>query len=327
MTPAATLRILPATTLAVLLSACSSMPKVSMPAWSMPNWSMPQWTALKSMSTPVPGTSSQEALANVRERPDMLVGITDDNTLITFNAGTPERLLNQVPIKGLVDGEQITGLDFDARRPALYALTNAGRVLTVDTDTGQIKSAGAVLKGVAGEHWCMDVDAKGQFLRMVSAEGAYWRLPLDAKTGQAGPVQIGPTLHYAPGDLLQGLKPRIVTLAYSHGTAQDPPVALAIDAATGFLVQQGRTLTATSDDAQVDEHLLNAVGPLGITRFDAATMDIAANSPAAYLVTTRAGVAENKLYELNLGSGQGRFIGLVGSARRLVAISIVPIVP
>ncbi len=319
MKHAAAFRALSLIAVAATLSACSSMPKMS-----MPDIALPQWASLKASTVPPPVNPSQEPLAQVRERPEMLMAALDNGLLITFNAGTPERLIHQLQVQGLLEGEQLTNLDFDAHRPALYALTNLGRVLLIDPETGQSRAGGPVLKAAATGHWSMDVDAKGQSLRLVSDEGAYWRLPLDTQTGLGKDAQLGPNLRYAPGDLLQGLKPRIVAVAYSPATEKEPGMALAIDGGTAFLVQQGRTLTATTDDLLVDEHQLNAIGPLGISRFDTAAMDIADNSRAAYVLTMRDGVNEAKLYELTLNSGQARFIGIVPSPRKVLAMTIVP---
>jgi hypothetical protein len=254
----------------------------------------------------------------------MLMAATDDGVLITFNAASPERLIHQLALKGLQSGEQVVSLDFDPRRPALYALSNQGRLLRIDAESGQVRSAGAVIKSATEGTWSMDVDARGQSLRVVSAQGAYWRVPLDAKSGQAGPARAMATLRYAQGDLLQDIKPQVVALAFSHATASEPGMALAIDAAAGYLVQQGRTLTATTDDVLVDDQQLNAIGPLGIKRFDWAAMDIADTNNAAYVVTSTQGVSDTRLYELKLNSGQARLIGALSHPHRITAMTIVP---
>jgi hypothetical protein len=302
--------------LAASLAACSSLPK-----WSVPQWNAPAKPAASASA--LPGNDA-EPLAPVRERPEMLMAARDDGVLITFNASSPERLIHQLPLLGLLNGEQIVSLDFDTHRPALYALSTQGRVLRIDAESGQVRSAGATIKAATAGSWSLDVDAKGQSLRVVSAEGAYWRIPLDAKSGQAGPPRAMATLSYAKGDLLQGIKPQVVALAFSPATATEPGVALAIDAAAGYLVQQGRTLTATTDDVLVDDQQLNAIGPLGIKRFDWAAMDIADTNNAAYLVTATQGVNDTRLYELKLSSGQARLIGALSQPRRITAMTIVP---
>lgn len=315
--PNVLVRALPMVALLSLLSACSSLPQ-------MPSWSFPQWNAPKAASPEPTAAAQTEALAPVRERAELLMGATSDGLLITFNASTPDQLIHKVALTGLIDGEQIAAMDFEPKRPALYALTNIGRVMRIDTTTGQVSSAGANLKLAGAGHWTMDVSSSGRSLRVIHEEGTILRVKLDPATGQAAEAVRGPVLGYPADDLLASIKPRIVALAYTRATDAEPGLPLAVDAATSFLVQQGRSITATADDVVADEHQLHSIGPLGIDRFDDAAMDIDDLSSAAYLVTTRTGLPQTKLYELNISSGQARLIGVVAQSHRLLALTIVP---
>jgi Domain of unknown function (DUF4394) len=69
---------------------------------------------------------------------------------------------------------------------------------------------------------------------------------------------------------------------------------------------------------------LQAIGPLLIDRFDSASLDISDVNNAAYLVTNRKAGGQSKLYEVNLGSGQARLIGAIGSNELVRSMAIVP---
>ncbi len=67
--------------------------------------------------------------------------LTTDNHLVSFKPLTPGTFDTDVAVSGLQGTEVIVALDFRPSNGALYAVTDAGRVYTVDTATGAASGA------------------------------------------------------------------------------------------------------------------------------------------------------------------------------------------
>lgn len=289
---------------------------------------MPQWASLKAFKHrgDAPGA---EALAVPKERPEVLLALTEDHTLVTLNAGQPGQLLGQVPLKGLLPGEKILGMDFRVARGQLFALSSTGRLLRIEPTTGQATPVGSGVALPPSTSWGVDFNPTVDRIRVVNDEGANLRLHPDTGTQVDGDaktegLQTDGRLSYAPSDLLQGRAPRVTAAAYTYNKDNDKLTTnYAIDAAAGYLVVQGSVEGATPV-VSPNTGLLQSVGPLLIERFDQASFDISDVNNAAYLVTSRQGSVESRLYEVDLGSGVARLIGSIGAGQQIRALAIVP---
>jgi hypothetical protein len=306
-------RALACTALLATLSACSLFP---------------QWKPLKSArATAAP--ASTEALAPVRERQEVLLALTSDQTLVAFNASTPSQPISQIPVKGLQPGEQILGMDFRVAKGQLFALTSAGRLLRIEPTTGVSTAVGKGVSLPVGQHWGVDFNPTVDRLRVVNENGANFRLhpdtgaQVDGDTKADG-LQGDGLLSYMPGDLLSGRTPRIVAAAYTYNKDNEKLTTnVAIDAGSAYLAVQG-SIEGAPVVVSPNTGWLQSIGPLLIDRFDDASFDISDLNNAAYLVTTREGSTESRLYEVNLGSGQARLIGAIGATKPIRALAIVP---
>ena len=321
ITLTSSVRALACASLVGLLAGCSSVPQ-----WeSLKSWG-PLKTLTRKAQTPPAGT---EGLAPARERPELLLGLTLDHTLVTFQASTPGQLVSQVRLKGLKAGEEVLGMDFRVARGQLFMLTSAGRLLRVDPNTGDSTPVGNGVTLPAGSSWGVDFNPTVDRIRVVSDLGFNLRLhpdtgaQIDGDSATEGLQGDGP-LRYAQGDLLSGTTPRVVAAGYTYNAQNDKITTnYAIDAGAGHLVIQG-SLEGVTPVVSPNTGLLTSVGPLQIDRFDQASFDIADVGNAAYLVTQVAGRVESRLYEVDLGSGQARLIGAVAAGQALRALAIVP---
>ena len=173
------------------------------------------------------------------------------------------------------------------------------------------------------------VDPATDQLRLVSDQGANLRLHpasgavIDGDPKTAG-VQPDAPLAYQPGDLLAGNRPRIVAAAsVQTNRVSKSATHYVIDAATGYLALLGSPEGAR-EAVSADSGRLQSIGPLGIDHFDRAVLDITAAGRTAYLVTTRIGSPESRLYELNLASGQARLIGAIAAGQIVRGMAIAP---
>jgi hypothetical protein len=287
---------------ATLLTGCTSLTpwKSSMSARASASWSQPL----------VPG----------QERPETIVGVAADGKLVSFNAGTPDKLISKKDVTGLVTDERVITMDFAVSRNRLYTLTSLGRVMTLNPDDGNIVSLDGILKIAGRGRWSMDIDAKDQYLRMLEQTGYGQQVNMDDKTGGLVSTVTLKFPEYAPKDLLEGKNPRIVALGFGKSPSQQ----YAIDGNAGYLVKDHWDVVQGEFDAEGLNHRLNSIGSLGLPYIETAAMDIDRETGTAYLVASGADDGPSKFYEVNLETGQTRLIGTVGYPYRLMTISIRP---
>jgi hypothetical protein len=309
------LRALSAVGLALGLGACAYMPQLQ---------------GLQDMKAKeARQTTSAEALAPVRERPELLVAVTPGNQLITFNAAEPGKILSRVAIKGLAPSETILALDFQVAKGQLFGLSSKGRLLKINSQTVVATAVGAPLALPPGQTYGFNFNPTVDRIRLVSDLGHNLRVhpdtgaQVDGDANQPG-LQPDGMLAYGPGDLLGNTKPRIVAVAYTYNKVNEKITTnYAIDAGAGYLVVQG-SVEGASPVVSPSTGKLQAIGPLQIDRFDAAALDISDVNNAAYLVTNRNTGGESKLYELNLSSGQAKLIGAIGGGEPIRSMAIIP---
>jgi hypothetical protein len=273
--------------------------------------------------------AAAEALAPVRERPELLVAVTPSNQMLTFQANEPGKILSKKPLQGLLPTETLLAIDYQVAKGQLFALSNLGRLLKVNNDTAMVTQVGSPVKLPPGQTFGLNFNPTVDRIRLVTDEGHNLRLHPDTGAQVDGDantpgVQPDTSLAYGPGDLLSGNKPRIVAVAYTYNKVNEKITTnYAIDAGLGYLVVQG-SIEGAPTVVSPNTGRLQAIGPLLIDRFDTASLDISDVNNAAYLVTNRKAGGESKLYEVNLGSGQARLIGAIGSTEPVRGMAIVP---
>lgn len=295
--------------------------------------SLALWALTGCVSAPAPDTTARashlETPAARVERKELIVGVTDDNVLITFNGSAPEQILSRQPLQGLAPGETLLGIDYRVARGLLYGLSTQGRLLRIDRVSGQATPVGEPITMPAGTHFGFDFNPTVDRIRVVTDTRANLRLhpdtgaAVDGNPQQPG-VQPDGALRYAPGDLLEGRPARIVAVGYTYNADNDKITTnYAIDAQTRHLSIMG-SLEGTRPEVSPNTGLMRSVGPLTIDGFDDAAFDIADTNNRAYLATRRGADRSTRLYEVDLKSGQARFIGGVGRGVVLRGMAIEP---
>src|SRR3989344_136681 len=110
---------------------------------------------------------------------ELVVALTASHELIPFHAGQPDRILERRPVTGLPAGERLVGIDFRVARGVLYALSQAGRLYTLDIPTGALRPVGPAPEalGLRGTAFGFDFNPAADRVRVVSPN-----------TGQLRPV-------------------------------------------------------------------------------------------------------------------------------------------
>lgn len=262
---------------------------------------------------------------------EQLVAITTGHELITFHAAQPSLILERRPVTGLLEGERIVGIDFRVSKGVLYALSQHGRLFTVDISTGALTpvgSAPAVLK-LQGPAFGFDFNPAADRIRVVSSGGQNLRLHPDTGAVVDGDpdapgVQPDPALRYAWSDVNAGRQPDIAGAAYSYNpTDSKITTNYAIDRRLGTLVMQG-SKEGAQPVVSPNSGQLRTVGPLGVGTFSDVAFDIANVNNTALAALRLAGDGRTSLYQIDLSTGRARLLGVIGSGEPLAGIGIEP---
>ncbi len=284
------------------------------------------------ISEPVANTTTLVTQANVRA-PD-IIALTTDNKLLRFNSADPSKILSEVPISptNLQPGESVVALDFNPSQGGLYGLGSTGRPYSIYSNgiPQQSSSGYGPFFSNTGTKIGFDFDPTSS---VTGASYKPWdgaiRLVTDAGQNQV----LGPNsgflypgaqnLAYATGDVNAGHKPNVVALAYSNNSAGvDSTTAYAIDSAQNALVRLG---SIDGRPISPDAGQLFTVGSLGVKTSNLVGFDIAAGSNVAYASLTSAGETGSKLYTINLTTGTATLVGIIGSGRLILDITVVPV--
>ena len=127
---------------------------------------------------------------------------------IFFHAAQPDRILERRPVTGLAPGERLVGIDFRVAKGVLYALSQAGRLYTLDIPSGALRPVGSAPAALAlqGTVFGFDFNPAADRIRVVSNMGQNLRLHPDTGAVVDGDaavegVQPDPSLRYAWGDV------------------------------------------------------------------------------------------------------------------------------
>jgi hypothetical protein len=234
------------------------------------NISIPDSTAT------LPATAAAASLVGALNVPNPVVGLVliqpaapqaialDGNTagsqrLLKFGIRTPNAA-TATAITGLPAGERLLSIDFRPSNSTVYGLSSAGKVFTINTDTGAatlavtLNVANNIVNGVAdGKRYQIDINPQVDALRIVSSVGSgtqgenYRIVGANLVTGSANAGVVATT----PPDLPLSAGFSVVNIAYTNSFANSAPAATRlfdIDGANNRLALQSPpndgTLTA-----------------------------------------------------------------------------------
>ena len=262
---------------------------------------------------------------------ETLVAVTASHELITFHAAQPDRILERRPVTGLAPGERLVGIDFRVAKGVLYALSQAGRLYTLDIPTGALRPVGHAPAALAlqGTVFGFDFNPAADRIRVVSNMGQNLRLHPDTGAVVDGDaavegVQPDPSLRYAWGDVNARRRPDIAGAAYTYNP-NDSKITTnyAIDRALGVLVMQG-SREGTQPVVSPNAGQLRTVGLLGLGPLTDVSFDIADVGNTALIAVRTAADTQTRLHQVDLATGATRPLGVVGDGAPLVGLAIEP---
>jgi Domain of unknown function (DUF4394) len=290
-------------------------------------------SSLKSVAAPVGVAIALAGCAGMMQPaqpPQTVFAVIGTDTLVSFSSGAPGTTKSIGKVSGLGAGESIVAIDFRPANRALYALTSAGRLYTLDTATGAATrvgtaDAGAQLKGV---EFGLDFNPTVDRVRVVGNTGENMRLHpdtgavVDSNPNQEG-VQIDGPLAYAATDTNNGRKSYITSAAYTNSVADAKTTTnFVIDSNLGILATQG-TREGAANPVSPNTGQLFTVGSLGVKTTSAVAFDISPKGNVALAAITPPG-GKPRLYAINLATGAATSLGAIGSGEGVRGIAIAP---
>jgi hypothetical protein len=239
--------------------------------------------------------------------------------LLSFAAGSPERLLGNVVVSGLAAGDTLNAIDFRPSTGELYALGKLSRVYRVNPETGVATAVGGspFTPALAGTSFGFDFNPVPDRIRLVS--DAEQNLRLHPETGSVAGVDTA--LAYAASDVNFGANPNIVASAYTASFAGSTSTTLyGIDSNLDVLIGQGSIGGAP---VSPNSGQLFTVGALGIDASSVAGFDVSVLG-GAFAVLTPQGGAGSRLYSIDLATGKATLVGDIAGGKRVGDIAVRP---
>jgi hypothetical protein len=222
-------------------------------------------------------------------------------------------------------------MDFRVARGVLYGLAQTGRLYTIDTATGIVKSLTAppLDMQLVGDGVGMDFNPAVDRIRVVTSTGQNLRIHPDTGEMINGSnmlrgVHPDITLNYLPGDANAARRPNVVAAAYTYNKQNEKITTLyVIDRALGNLAMQG-SKEGSTPFVSPDTGQLTTMGSLGLGPLVNAAFDISDISNAALAAVRTTADPATRLYLLDLNTGRATALGRVGDGGPVVGIAIEP---
>jgi hypothetical protein len=262
-------------------------------------------------------------------RKETLLAVTQGHELIRVNAGQPRRVLARMPIKGLAAGELLVGIDFRLARGTLYALSDRGRLFTLDAASGALTPFSAPPLVLAGSTFGFDFNPAADRIRIVSDSGLNLRAhpdtgaAVDGNADQPG-LQSDPALAWRAGDVNAGSAPQVAAAGYTYNTADAKLTTnYAIERRSGALVMQG-SKEGTTPAVSPNTGQLFTVGSLGVGPLTDVSFDIADLGGAAFAAVRSTAAPSTRLHLIDLATGKASFIGTLADGGPIRGLAIEP---
>jgi hypothetical protein len=253
--------------------------------------------------------------------------INSKNELLALNTGTPSIVLSKNKVSGLVNKkEHVVGIDFRPADGALWAITDAGQLYTINSSSAVATAVGSPSTVALEKKTSYGFDFNPVADRIRVTNTAQQNLRFDPTTGslvdfdpQTPAVDPDTGLQYVVGDPNASAKPRIAGSAYTSNVAGATSTTLFdLDTNRDVLVTQGSAGgTATSPNTGQ----LFSVGSTGVNVPDQVGFDILTQNgtDAAFAVFAPGGKGSTGLYSVNLATGAMTLVGTFNKQVRGIA--------
>lgn len=242
-----------------------------------------------------------------------LAALTDAGTLVSVQAGAPQKACTRATVSGLAAGERLLGIDLRPADGLLYGLGSTGRVYTVNATTGlaTLKSTMAAdaadttapFSTLDGAAFAVDVNPVPDRLRVISDTGQNLRINMDT-----GATTTDAAIN--PGGLA------VSAAAYTNSIAGVGSTTLyTLDPTADQLAIQGQPSgNPNNGDQQV-------VGGFGIDVSSTGGFDINGRTGVALAAMSVGAATTSNLYTLNLATGAATLVNTIAGSARVVGLT------
>ncbi|MFJ7271331.1 DUF4394 domain-containing protein [Streptomyces sp. NPDC099050] len=112
-----------------------------------------------------------------------VTGLTDDQRLVSFRAGDPDRVSSAGTVTGLAGDTVVVGIDYRVQDGLLYGVGNAGGVYTLDTANAAATKVSQLSIALTGTAFGVDFNPAADRLRIISDTGQNLRHNVSVATG------------------------------------------------------------------------------------------------------------------------------------------------
>ena len=245
---------------------------------------------------------------------ELVYGVTDTQTLVSFDSGDTSNLLTGVAISGLQSNEQVRGIDIRPATGQMYALGSFNNLYTINTTTGAATQvgSGSFAPPTNGSSFGFDFNPVIDRIRVVS--DANQNLVLNPNDGTSTMVT---SLFYGAGDMNEGMDPNIVGSAYTNSFAGAGSTQLyGIDTGLDMLVTQANSAGT-----------LMTVGSVGVDLNDTLSFDISGATGIAYASVVSDDFSSSTFWMIDLSTGAGSALGEIGGGALITSMTVVPAPP
>lgn len=240
----------------------------------------------------------------------LVYGLTDTQSLVTFDASNPSMIQSGSFLSGMAAGERAIGIDFRPATGELFALGSQNNLYTINPGTGVASRVGSGFSdSLNGSSFGFDFNPTIDRIRVVS--DADQNLVLNPITGGSTLVT---DLFYRAGDVNEGADPNVVGSAYTNSVMGATTTQLyGIDTGLDILVRQDNS-----------NGTLDTVGMLGVDLTDVVGFDIDGSTNRAYAAVQDIALGRSTFWSINLDTGEATQIDEIGGGALVGSIAIVP---
>lgn len=247
-----------------------------------------------------------------------VVGLTAGNTLVAFNASTPERAARIGRISGLKGDAKVVGIDFRVQDGLLYAVGDKGGVYTLDARATATKVS-QLSVALAGTSFGVDFNPAANRLRVISDTGQNLRHNLDDPTGAPtagttatdGPLTNPPVPPATTGATALG----VTGAAYTNNDLSSQTATTLFDLDT--------TADQVSVQSPANAGHLAPTGKLGLNAGPVAGFDIRSTVRRGVTVSNTAyAVLNGRFHTVNVLTGQATIVGTFQASVTDIAVEL-----
>lgn len=257
--------------------------------------------------TMIAGLAALSGTANA----ELVYGVTDTQTLVSFDSGNSSSILSGVAISGLASNEQVRGIDIRPATGQLYAMGSFNNVYTINAATGVATQVGSgpFTPATNGSSFGFDFNPVIDRIRVVS--DANQNLVLNPNDGTSTMVT---DLFFGAGDVNAGMDPNIVGSAYTNSFFGATSTQLyGIDTGLDVLVTQANSAGT-----------LTTIGSVGVDLNDTLSFDISGATGFAYASVVSDDFSSSTFWQINLSTGEATALGEIGGGALITSMTVVP---